>query len=318
MNYFIDAIMEAENPEKIFDMIGETAGLAISQEFVMKDLGLTSRIFNNWIKTGLVTNCTKEGDYKYTFSFIDLIWFNIVSELRGYGFPIEKIKIVNKKLMEPVLLLETLNNPNPKKKSIVNKKMLGEEFKEKAELATSLNEKILGRKKNPDGFKVDISIIPLHLLVSRFLFDRSDIRIMIDINGNVFPCTKNTPLDHNLYEMMNEAGFDSNSFISISLLKFIGKFIQKGENRDFSKNNNFINENEQYILSLIREGKAKSITIKFESKKPRLIEITEEKKLNVEARISEVILKRGYQDIKITTKDGSMVYSNIVTKKKLF
>jgi DNA-binding transcriptional MerR regulator len=317
MSYNIDTMLEAKNQDELIEMVNETVELALSQQFVMKDIGITSRVFNHWIKMKIGTILNKVGDYKFTFTFVDLIWFNIIKELRDYGFPLEKIEIVKKNLMYPVLLMETLNHPNIRKKKIVNKEILGAENNDKLNLINKLNVDILGKKKNPDGFKIDMEVIPLHLLIGRFIFDRADLRLLIDINGNVLPCTKNSLFDKNQYDLMSEVGFDSGSYISISLLKFIGKFILKKENQVFVKNNNFLNENEIYILSLIREGKAKSITIKFEEKEPKFIEITEEKKLFAEARISEVLLTHGYQDIKITTQDGSIKYSNITTKKKL-
>jgi hypothetical protein len=67
----------------------------------------------------------------------------------------------------------------------------------------------------------------------------------------------------------------------------------------------------------LREGKAKSITIRFKNQKPNIIEVTQERKIYAEARLSEVMLNRGYQDIIIKTENGNIAVTNITTKKKL-
>ncbi|MBU1719026.1 MAG: hypothetical protein KKA07_08120, partial [Bacteroidetes bacterium] len=86
---------------------------------------------------------------------------------------------------------------------------------------------------------------------------------------------------------------------------------------DYVKENRLLNENELHILSLLREGKAKSITIKFKNQKPHFIEVTQERKVFDEARLSEVMLGKGYQDITIKTENGTIAVTNITTRKKL-
>ena len=63
--------------------------------------------------------------------------------------------------------------------------------------------------------------------------------------------------------------------------------------------------------------KANSITIKFEGHKPKLLEYTFEKKLYAESRISDVLIKRVYQEIIIKTQDGNIAFSSVTIKKKL-
>jgi len=150
-----------------------------------------------------------------------------------------------------------------------------------------------------------------------FLAYRCDVWIYIDYNATVIPYIEKTMDKKKLHGFMDEFSFDSESYICISLMKFFRKFVQDPKHLDFVRNNDILNENEQYILSLIREGKAKAITIRFEAEKPRYIEITKERKLDTASRLSEVLLNKGYQDIIIKTQNGDISFTNITTKKKL-
>lgn len=318
MSYFIDTMLETKNPEELFRMIDETEELKLGKQFIMKDIGLTSRVFNHWITTGLVTNTSKAGDYRYEFSFIELIWFNIVKELREYGFPLEIIKVVYKTLMEPILFRESINNLPDKEKNrlIADLEAHKETNPEYTEYIKRIKDELFNPKTPNESFN-DVFLIPLQLLFAGFLIDRTDIRLLINSNGNVFSVSDKMGDAARTQELMVEYGFDNESYVSISLLKFLKKFILKKENQQFTRDHNFLNENELYILSLIREGKAKAITIKFEAHKPKYIEITEEKKLFAESRISDTLLSRQYQEIIIKTQDGNISYANVTTKKKL-
>ncbi len=320
MSYSIDNILEAKSTNEILDLLYDNSHLKFEYQFFMKDIGISSRVYNHWVKKGLITGISKVGEYKFEFNFFDLLWFNIIIELRGYGFPLDKIKNVKKHLMEEFMLIDTIEHfdVSPEKKKILNyKDILGEEYQREIESVKEHENEFLNPENNPNQLHEDIYTTSLQLIFSRFMFDRADIRLLIDMEGTVFPCTKRTIMNNQLSERMMEGGFDSESYISISLFKFLKSFILKKENQEFVRNNNFLNENELYILSLIREGKAHAITIRFEGQKPTHIEITSKKKIYAESRISEILLKHGYQDITIKTQDGNIAFSNVTIKKRL-
>jgi DNA-binding transcriptional MerR regulator len=319
MSFFIDAMLESKDPLDLFRMIDETEELKLNRQFIMKDLGLTSRVFNHWIMTGLVTSTSKVGDYRYEFSFVELLWFNIVKELREYGFPLGKIKVVYQSLMEPFLFRESISNLSEEERNRMIEELEDhqENNPEYDEFIKKVKEELNNPQKPDENFK-DVFLIPLHSYLASFMIDRSDIKFLINSDGKVLPVSDKLAVDQQwLKDLMDKVGFEGDSYISISLFKFLRKFIQKKQNQQFAKDHHLLNENELYILSLIRDGKAKSINIKFEHQKPSLIEITKERKVQAETRIAEVLLGRGYQDIVIKTQDGNITFTNIITKKKL-
>lgn len=57
----------------------------------------SSRVLNNWEKEGIISN---EGEGKWKkYNRINAVWLSIVTQLREFGFPIEKIKIVKEQLL---------------------------------------------------------------------------------------------------------------------------------------------------------------------------------------------------------------------------
>jgi len=318
MKIFLDPIFEEEDVHVALSNTAMIGVLNLSRQFVMKDIEVTPRVFHHWALKGLVDVRPKQNEYNHVFSFVELIWFNIVNELRSYGFSLEKIKLVYDSVMEKLDFIKYINSlTDAEKEKLVNE--IDEFPQEFDEYKDKMKEEFKKELFDPDFFEEedDLQIYALYFLIYSFLAFRSNVFLYIDTNANVIAYIERTTSKKKLRELMAERSFDSESYICISLMKFFRKFVQNPNYLDFIKDNDILNENEQYILSLIREGKAKAITIRFIDEKPISIEITKEKKINTAARLSEILLNKGYQDIIIKTKNGDIAFSNVTTKKKL-
>ena len=215
MSIFIDKFIESGDLRNSVSLFDETAELKLDQKFIMKDIGVTPRVFNHWIAVGLVTNKFKVGDYRFKFSFVELIWFNIVKELRNFGFPINGIKEVYKNMMEPVHLFETLVSIDDKGKEKIIKNIESRhdiDEVEKQEILSFMREVFAGPVKANNG-TFDLVVTPLHLLLLEFLETRSDLRLLIDSNGNTIPYNRNVFENISYEEMMEGTDFDSQSYI---------------------------------------------------------------------------------------------------------
>jgi len=72
------------------------------------------------------------------------------------------------------------------------------------------------------------------------------------------------------------------------------------------------------IIQLIREKGTKKAEISFASDdSPQMIKITNQNKLDSAARVKELLMDGGYQDIKITTQNGKVVCFENTRKIKL-
>ena len=67
---------------------------------IEKDDATTYRTINHWSSLGLLNDCRKNEREWRRFSFSDIIWLKVISELRKFGFPLEKIWELKKCLID--------------------------------------------------------------------------------------------------------------------------------------------------------------------------------------------------------------------------
>ena len=67
--------------------------------FKLSDTTISSRLYNHWVKIGIVNdNRINERGWRY-FTITDIVWIEIVLELRSFGLESNKIKKVKKLLL---------------------------------------------------------------------------------------------------------------------------------------------------------------------------------------------------------------------------
>ncbi len=316
MEFSLDNFFNSKSADSFMEGIEKTNELRFQQEFALKDVGISTRVMNHWDAKGLIPESSRNKGGPYTFNFIELIWLHIVKELREYGYPLERIKEVSFFLNTIIDYTEYFRTQSKEEKEEIKKRAESIPMNDEAEkikLVEAIKKALDDPNEAVEFFQTNI----LSLLINEFLLYRSDIKILIDQKGNVLPFTNELIKRKDYNNVFNDVEFDNESYISISLLKFFKKFTMNKKYFSFLQDNNVLNENEAHILSLIREGKAKTITIKFKDHKPYMLETTKEKKIQAETRMTEILLNRGYQDISIRTENGNISYSNITTKKIL-
>lgn len=79
-----------------------------------------------------------------------------------------------------------------------------------------------------------------------------------------------------------------------------------------------LTKNEATIIQLLRGDNISKIEIRYKNNtKPEIIEVTSNNEINEKARLSDLIISRGYQTIKIKTQKGHAVYCENTIKYKL-
>jgi len=316
MKFYLDPILEPIDVISLTEGLAKTIDLNFTQDFVIQDIGISSRVMSYWNEMGLMPDKPRIENSTYRFNFSELLWFFLVRELREFGYPINNIKDLKEIFFKPLDYTEYFKDLTHKEKDKILKRLNHVTFKDEV-LKKQFIEAFMSGLENTGKRRKTINYNMLNIFINSFIFYRDEIKLLIDVKGNLIPLFE-TDKDEATYEkLMNQVEFDRESFITISLAKFFRKFILNKAHFNFIRENNILNENEAHILSLVREGKAKSITIRFKDEKPYLLEVTKERKVHAEARLSEVLLSRGYQDISMKTENGNIVVSNFVTKEKL-
>ncbi|MBL0200769.1 MAG: hypothetical protein IPP81_11685 [Chitinophagaceae bacterium] len=128
-----------------------------------------------------------------------------------------------------------------------------------------------------------------------------------------------------MYDIRHDVELDMNlakslpeykSYISISLTEIICFYI--GENFIKTPLKEYLfSKDELLILETIKKDKPVSITIEFNNNNTiDLIKVKMQQNININQRLSEILLSNAYEDITITTQKGKIVNCSKVIKNK--
>lgn len=303
----MDSFKIAEfNIDNLFEEIEK--GL-FNEEFTLKNLcsnDVTSRHLQYWFDNGLLPDSNRKQDENHKFNFVELIWIRLITELRVLGFPITKIRIVKESLLKKKSLPEHLGLTDTSSMAECYYKM----FKDKLKITDK--EKFIKSLPAADSLNTKHSkkISILHFLILLFIDQRENAKLIILNGGESFPfVSKSDHANPAIVELL-----EKETYISVPLFKLISDFIEDEKNYDFISKAQILNDNELKILFLLRNGKFDSMTIHFKNGAPFLIEPTKRMKLSSDNKLSEILLKRGYERIEVVTQDGNITYSPKTTK----
>jgi hypothetical protein len=108
------------------------------------------------------------------------------------------------------------------------------------------------------------------------------------------------------------------SHIRISMNNVLEEFVES-----FGPLNSFervpiLTKQESEVVQLMRTENVSKVEIRFNgNSKPQMIEITTKNLISERARLNELILSRGYQDITLKTQNGNIVCCENTIKYKL-
>lgn len=73
------------------------------KKYTSKDNEISYRIINHWASLGLIKSGASGANGWHKFSLLDLLWVLVLSELRKYGMPLDRLKEVQKYLFNSPL-----------------------------------------------------------------------------------------------------------------------------------------------------------------------------------------------------------------------
>jgi DNA-binding transcriptional MerR regulator len=278
-----------------------------SEEYTLKDLGVSARVLQNWSDRGILPDKKREEDQNHKFNFVELIWLKLILELRLLGYPIENIKKVKKALLG--------------KQSFLKIFKIGKDENIAERLYPILASRVNDKKAFYEYFSSskayqraeEFKISTLQMLITQFVDDREAIKIICFNDGESFPFI---PGIHDRNPDLLRI-LEKEPHISIPLFKLMLNFLTDEKNYDFISKGIILNETEIQILGLVRAGKFKTVTIHFSGQKPKTIDVTELIKIPKEARLSEILLNREYERLEIKTQSGNITYAPLTTTYKL-
>ncbi len=281
------------------------------------DTNLTSRQMHYLHQKSILI--LKHHDYfTYRFSFAELLWLRLVTELREMTISFETIKKIKDELFKTTELSEYISDP---KFRIYLNMALDETELTELEISEIMADENLIKKY------LNLKISYFDRIINQLLVEKNRISLIIAIKKREYGTEinrSNSPywltifspekiIDHSkekdYFEIFNHKN------ISIPLNDLLQDIIYSIDYKKLPKNLIQLSDSEQFLIDHIRSGDYKSISIRFnDNKQPYLAELTEIKKLKAETRLYEIIHKGAYEDIEIKTQNGE-IYSFKSTKK---
>jgi MerR HTH family regulatory protein len=268
------------------------------KRFTVKDIGVEYRWIDHWNSKGLLLGKYEAKKWR-KFDLIEYVWLKIIIKMREFNLSLDTVMSVKNILDLEITGDDIMGNIDNSVMEIIP-----QIAPVNLEIATRrlLEEKaVQGMMKQFHKKLIEIYIMDILTLYNYY-------SILINPSGEIIP-VKYSYLE--LYsDMIEFKKLIKESYVSISITEILKDFIIE-KDADLKNKNRIaiLTEEESLVLSSIRQDGLKSVIIKFDNdKKMNLLEEVREEKVDKASRLFELIMTKGYQDIRIKTQNGEIVY----------
>ena len=294
-------------PENFFALYGD--------RFKLSDLSVSARVLKHWKEKGLIPIKLDNEGTEYgkgqkgrlnKFNFFELIYLYIIQDLREIGYSIKKLIKVKETLFSHHDFIKSINDIKEEHPAMMQKEGLNPEMLEK--LLEHKQEIIDNSDIIPSKFRF---APPISYIILAVLHQKIDLRLIVSVNGDIS------------FEMANTVGQVERNMSNIQphvvlpLYNYLYRFLSVEKYREFYVSYRLLDQQEMLILDHVRSGQYKEIKIRFNKKDTVTFELVEEFKADHAARLQEIFLKGGYQELQMKTQNGVITYSTIKTIKQM-
>lgn len=256
-----------------------------------------SRTLNYWAE-GAENLLPDQSKGHHKFSFLDLVWLGLVKELRDLGLSKSGIYTLKGQLLADIDVRSLFGNLEQNKAELEAYMIKKGARKKEAALFVKL---LIDKQETFSKEKQALLLNHIYDVVIR----KQSVYLLINKEGH-----------HKiLYEQEFGAGDYDSAFkdfynaphISIHLNSLVSFFLARDYITDTLKEKLF-SKDEWKIITTIRTEKPDAITVRFSGEgKVESLEVTKLKKVQLEARLSEIIAAGSYETITIVTQNGKPV-----------
>lgn len=281
------------------------------KQFSLKDAGITSRVFNNWRKEGIIPESPEDGKWAY-FDFIQYLWLQIIKDFRQFGLPLVTIAKVKDFLFDEDFLQGSFNE---EQKTLVKETLeekLGHPFTDEEVQDLEKEIKFLENNHRNTFLPYRLSCIVL----DHFMY-RSKVNLTISLSGQV--STWSEKINRQREEI-------DEPYITVPLHYYFSKFISEKTKTEFSKPGTavipVISEEEAKVLKALRSELDQEVTVKYRSDEQyQIIELTTKRGKDLPTQQAKEIVERLYGKeeyrFSIRPKKGGYSYLEITKRKRI-
>lgn len=276
------------------------------------DTGIHPKVMADWNRHDLLL-VKPERNKMHRFSITEFVWVKLIEKMRQHGFPLKVIKAfkddMDSSIIEQVSseLTNSFLFENLKGMSGVDNEKL------KTFLGTMDVNEVVKQYLPHMGLNGNI----LELLLMFCLFLKTPLSFFIDHEGKGIIFNP-LMLKEGLYPKEDIAELFSRSFVSISLTEVLSEVLLLSDVEILHGQLMVLSDAEANVLQALREDELLSVVVQFDKdNRMNLMEVKKLQKTEREARLMDLMLRDGYQDITVKTQHGKVVYCENTRKVKL-
>ncbi len=301
---------QEDNLKKVFDAFVKMETNPIdfmrNTKFKRSELKLDPRVANHWSEKGLFPGNQVTGAW-LVFNLSEAFWARIIIKLREFNVSLEVIKKIK----------DSFFNEPQKIYSENDKEYIIQKMKE----SNVFNDEIL---KNANDHEIWESIFKLKLndfeiMLQSILLQRKPFYIILDNHEKVMLVEESSLLTETNEAYLNEyKEITQKSHIRISMNEILGDLVKCLGDLNCSEKIPILTKKEAEVIRLMRTDNILKVELKFKNNsEPEIIEITTLNQIKEKARLSDLIISRGYQKITVKTQNGFIAHCENTTKYKL-
>lgn len=334
----------------------DLAGLSLTMQliekpvFMVKDTGVTSRVYKLWSDEGVLYTSLRDSNDSadkvrawFRFTFVEYLWVKIVAVFRGYGMSFKQIRNVRNMLcrqlsreeaaavdgvdIDPIDIILGLMKSAPAPNA---------KLQQEKEVALQWLNDPANRKRLSETYKPSASIF--EILVTRSIIgqERIDLHVYPDQTTGVFA---NGQME-SFYQPIIKAGSKSEHFevrtvsfeetrkrlfpqpfLHIPLTYFITEFLTDETKAKFILEYHMLKDEELEVIRSLRSGNVKQVSIEYDDKQQETFDIITKRSKQVDTetykRIMQAMVTQPHISITMKTIDGKTVYYTREKRKRI-
>jgi DNA-binding transcriptional MerR regulator len=298
------------NLKKVLDVFIEMESNPIefmrNTKFKRSELGLDPRVANHWSDKGLFPTNQVTGAW-LLFNLSEAFWVKIIMKLREFNVSLDVIKKIKESFFtEPQKIFDKYD-----------KKYLIQKIKE----SNVLNSEHLKHIDDDEIWKLifNIQLSDFEIMIQSILLQRKLYFLILDNHDKALLLDEtHLLLETNQNYLKEYEEITQKSHIRISMNEILGDLVKCLGDLKCSEKIPILTKKEAEIIRLLRTENISKIEIRFKNNsEAEIVEITTQNLISEKARLNDVIISRGYQNITIKTQNGQIVFCENTTKHKL-
>ncbi|MFA5816464.1 MAG: MerR family transcriptional regulator [Bacteroidales bacterium] len=306
MKYFINKElnrllnpMVAQEFSPIFDSVRDL-------RFTVKDVGISSRVMSYWSSEGLLFEDYREQKWRM-LDLVSLVWMKMIVKMRSFNISFETIRQIRRDL-QPQDLMDHILNSQELREMILD-------MAEREKQAVPDLEKFLNDPEVREAVRCQLPNL-LKVLILDAIIMKDHLALLINQDGVFLPYKESFRNDY--METPDLKRFLMGTYLTVSITEILVEFYKAHEPLFLSEKMLLLTEEESAVLNAIRQPGIKSVMVRLNIKGEfDLLETTREQKVDRAAKLYEIMLQDGYEDITIKTQKGEIVFCQNTTRTRI-